>query len=324
MSEGNDIKLPVMEELVISSSPHLHNNWSIKKIMYIVILALLPSCAMGFYYFGIDALLVLLVSVLSCVIVEFLWNKVSGKDTTILDGSAVITGLLLGMNLSAGVPLWICVLGGILAIVIGKMVYGGLGYNPFNPALVARVALLISFPKIMTTWMAVGSDITKTCATPLTNATSSLYESNLLDLFLGSTGGCLGETSAIALLLGGLILISFGLIKWQISVTFILTVAIFAFLDNLSWGIQDASTMALKHIFAGGLLLGAIFMATDMVTSPMTTLGCIVFGCGCGIITSVIRLFGGYPEGVSFSILFMNALVPLIDRYTRRKPFGKL
>jgi electron transport complex protein RnfD len=221
------------------------------------------------------------------------------------------------MNINAGVPWWVCILGGLLAIVLGKQLFGGLGYNPFNPALVARVGLLIGLPEIMTTWNATrGADVV-TAATPLGLEPGTTSLGNLL---VGNVGGCLGETSAIALLIGGAVLIYFKLIKWQLPAAFIGTVFVITGVVHL---ISPETTFSpVFHVVSGGLLLGAFFMATDMVTSPMTKKGTWIFGVGCGIMTSLIRLWGSYPEGVSFSILFMNALTPLIDRVTISKPFG--
>ncbi len=356
MSEEKKIMLPDLSELIVSSSPHLHNSQTISKIMYIVILSLLPSCAVGIYYFGIDAALVLVYCVSFCIFLEYLASSILGQQIRIKDGSAALTGLLLGMNLSSTVPWWICLIGSIFAIILAKSIFGGLGYNPFNPALVARVALLIGFPSLMTEWIAPDAKTIEntentvtgattgatemidsaeiinsvetvsdmvTSATPLTYTPEMVakYDGSLyMDLFLGNTGGCIGETSAIALLLGGILLIAFKLIKWQIPLAFIGTVAIISGIAHIAN--PDEVLTPLVHILAGGLFLGAFFMATDMVTTPMTIKGAWIFGIGCGIITSLIRIWAGYPEGVSFSILFMNALVPLIDRYTAKKPFG--
>ncbi len=256
--------------------------------------------------------------------VEAVWKKAAGQPAdSWKDGSAALTGLLLAMNLSAGAPWWICILGSLLAIGLGKQLFGGLGYNPFNPALVARVALLIGFPQLMTSWVAPQPGKFFACdaltgATPL--GAEGKAVATLSDLFTGNVGGCLGETSALALLIGGVFLLIRKLIKWQVPASFIGTVAIITGLVHHFN--PELTPPALYHVLAGGLLIGAFFMATDMVTSPMTGNGALIFGCGCGIITSVIRIWGGYPEGVSFSILFMNALTPLIDRYTIGKPFG--
>jgi electron transport complex protein RnfD len=313
--------MPDPARLVVSNSPHMRSGQTISKIMFTVIAALLPACAAGVWFFGFAALKVLLLCTLSCVAFEEGWNKLVKRAPTWKDGSALITGLLLGMNLNAGVPWWVCVLGGLLAIILGKQLFGGLGYNPFNPALVARVGLLIGLPEIMTTWnatRAMGADVLTT-ATPLGLAPGTVA---LKDMLVGNIGGCLGETSALALLIGGIILMVFKLIKWQVPLAYIGTVFAMTGIAHL----VDPETYhsPVVHVMTGGLLLGAFFMATDMVTSPMTRKGAWVFGIGCGVMTSLIRLWGAYPEGVSFSILFMNALTPLIDRVTINKPFGSV
>jgi H+/Na+-translocating ferredoxin:NAD+ oxidoreductase subunit D len=355
-----EMLLPKGDELVLSSSPHIHADEDVQKIMIKVIIALMPAVFAGMLLFGNAAIMVILYCVAFSVAAEMIWCKIAGKPLdTVKDFSAVLTGLLLAMNLSAGVPWWLCLIGAFLAIWLGKQVFGGLGHNPFNPALVARVALLIALPKYMTSWVPtkfmngnVGSYAQKfftpeawnnvlgeqldgiTCATPLgvVSTTEKVLQNaqgvfaNVANpeayqqYFLGNMGGCLGETSAVALLLGGIILILFKLIKWQVPVFYVATVAIFTAIINYFF--PGVTPPALFHILTGGLLLGAIFMATDMVTSPMTKKGAVIFGMGCGVITCVIRIWGNYPEGVSFAILFMNALVPLIDRFASKKPFG--
>ncbi len=315
------IRLPDPARLVVSNSPHMCSGENIRKIMFTVVGAMLPACAVGIWFFGLAALQVLVLCTLSCVAFEELWNKMAKRPSTWKDGSAIITGILLGMNLNAGVPWWVCILGGLLAIILAKQLFGGLGYNPFNPALVARVGLLIGLPEIMTTWNApqagqMLADVT-TGATPLGMAPGTVEIQHML---IGNTGGCLGETSAIALLIGGAVLMVFKLIKWQVPLAFIGSVALITGIAH--WANPAAYASPVVHVLSGGLLLGAFFMATDMVTSPMTKKGAWIFGLGCGIMTSLIRLWGAYPEGVSFSILFMNALTPLIDRMTMQKPFG--
>ncbi len=311
------IQMPDPSRFVVSNSPHTRDNQSINKIMFTVVLAMLPACLVGIWFFGFAALKVLLLCTVSCVVIEEGWNKLMKRASTWKDGSAILTGILLGMNLNAGVPWWVCVIGGVLAIILGKQLFGGLGYNPFNPALVARVGLLIGFPAIMTTWNTTrGADVITT-ATPLGMEPGTASLGGLLS---GNVGGCLGETSAIALLIGGAILLACKLIKWQVPVAFIGSVFVITGVAHL---ISPETTHSpVFHVLSGGLLLGAFFMATDMVTSPMTKKGALIFGLGCGIMTSAIRLWGSYPEGVSFSILFMNALTPLIDRSTISKPFG--
>jgi electron transport complex protein RnfD len=324
MSESEStpsVRLPDPAKLIVSNSPHLRDKPTIHRIMITVVAAMAPACIAGVLFFGIAALNVLVLCTLSCVLAEEGWNKLMKRPSTWKDGSALLSGVLLGMNLNAGAPWWICVLGGLLAMILGKQLYGGLGYNPFNPVLVARVGLLIGFPGIMTTWnkpefgqWAIDG---VTAATPLGLAPGETFIKNML---LGNVGGCLGETSAIALLIGGAILLYFKLIKWEVPLSFIGTVFVITAAAHVFNPADYHSPFV--HVLSGGLLLGAFFMATDMVTSPMTRKGAWIFGFGCGLITSLIRLWGAYPEGVSFAILFMNALTPLIDRGTIRKPFG--
>lgn len=336
MSENirQEIKLPETDKLIVSSSPHLHSGENISKIMLYVIISLMPACAVGVYYFGFNAVKVLFYCTASSMIIEWICCKMAGRPSTLRDGSAAVTGILLAMNLNAGVPWWVCVIGSVMAIGLAKQLYGGLGYNPFNPALVARVGLLIGFPQIMTTWMAPQAHNffaldTVTCATPLGLVKEGLTPDKLsqvtssqsiVEYAIGNVGGCLGETSVFALLIGGLALIILKIIRWQVPVAYIGTVAIFtAIVHQVD---PSATPSALFHLVTGGLFLGAFFMATDMVTSPMTGRGGFIFGVGCGIITCLIRIWGSYPEGVSFSILIMNSLTPLIDRYTCNRPFG--
>ncbi|MBN2297116.1 MAG: RnfABCDGE type electron transport complex subunit D [Deltaproteobacteria bacterium] len=323
-----------MKDIFVSSSPHIHSPEDTPWIMRQVVYALIPGALIGVYFFGIPAITVIAVSVVSCVIIEALWQKLTKKDITVTDGSAALTGLLLAMNLPSGSPWWLVVLGSLVAIVIGKQVYGGLGNNPFNPALVARVFLLISFPVHMTTWpqprsfFSLSAD-TVTGATPLGALKTAIFEHgtitaaphlNLMDPFLGNVGGSLGEISALALILGGIYLIIRKIINWHIPIFYIGTVAL---ITGIFW-LMDPNTFAdpAFHLISGGLMLGAFFMATDMVTSPITNKGKIIFAIGCGVITVVIRFWGGYPEGVSFAILIMNALVPLINKATKPGKFG--
>jgi electron transport complex protein RnfD len=308
--------------------------------MLLVIAALAPACITGVVFFGIRALWVLVLCTVGCVGFEALFARLMKRPVMVADGSALVTGILLGMNLSAATPWWICLVGCFLAIYLGKMVYGGLGYNPFNPALVGRVGLLIAFPGALTTWVKPVDSIftwvrpvdAMTTATPLgtlgvlkswaPDQVMRVGESTLSywDCAIGRMGGCIGETSALALLVGGLFLIAMRIIRWQVPVAFIGTVLVVAGVSHaVSPGVYAPP---LFHLLTGGLFLGAFFMATDMVTSPMTGLGAFIFGAGCGIVTCVIRIWGSYPEGVSFSILIMNALTPLIDRYTAMRPFG--
>ena len=311
----DEVRLPDTGNLIVSSSPHYHDTQNVPRIMLTVIAALVPACVMGVVYFGVRAVCVLVVCSVSCMVFEALFCRLLERPVSVRDCSALLTGLLLGMNLSALTPWWVCVIGALLAIGLGKMIYGGLGYNPFNPA----------FPSAMTTWVRPepGRFLCQavTTATPLGELqTNHVVGQEYLNYFLGNVGGCIGETSAVALLVGGLVLIALKLVRWQVPVCFICTVALFAGSTYLIW--PETCAPPVFHILTGGLMLGAFFMATDMVTSPMSASGAVIFAIGCGVLTSVIRIWGSYPEGVSFSILIMNALTPLIDRYTSRRPFG--
>lgn len=301
-------------KLFVNSSPHLKSMRTTKGIMFDVIIALIPAVIFSIYFFSYTAALIIAVSTATAVVFELLYNMLSKKKQTIGNLSAVVTGIILALNLPpVKSSIWISAVGTFVAIVIVKMLFGGIGKNIFNPAIAARVFLTVSFAGQMTDWVAPGTDGIST-ATPLAlmqNGTSTGY----LDLFLGNIGGSLGETSALALLIGLVWLMSRRVITWHIPVSFIGTAALFSFLFG-----QDP----LFHILSGGMLLGAIFMATDYVTSPITWIGKLIFGFGCGLITIAIRLFGNLPEGVSFSILFMNAMVPLIDRYTIPGSFGEV
>ncbi|MDR2972201.1 MAG: RnfABCDGE type electron transport complex subunit D [Bacteroidales bacterium] len=325
-------------QLFVSGSPHIHSSESVKKIMWAVVVALLPALLISVYFFGLPAILVTVVSILSCLLFEYLIQKflIKGKNT-FGDGSAVITGLLLAFNLPSNLPLYWVVLGALVAIGIGKMAFGGLGRNPFNPALVGRVFLLISRPVEMTTWptpkpiWSFGVDAV-TGPTPLgilkegvmnEKPVEQLMEQmpNYVQMLLGQMGGSFGEISFIALLVGASFLLFRKVITWHIPISFILS----AFLLSGSLYLYDPTCYAnpFFHIIVGGLMLGACFMATDMVTSPTSPWGMIVFGTGCGILTIVIRTFGAYPEGVSFAILLMNAFTPLINKAFKPKRFGE-
>ncbi|MBE0501976.1 MAG: RnfABCDGE type electron transport complex subunit D [Desulfuromonadales bacterium] len=323
------------EPVYISSSPHIDSGATTSKIMRNVIYSLLPACAMAIYLFGLPGLRTLLLCTLGCMMFEALCNKLGGKPGTLSDGSAALTGILLALNLPPGSPWWLALLGAAIAIVIGKQIYGGLGYNPFNPALVARVVLLISFPVQMTIWAAptpfsTGFDAV-TAATPLgewktavmlTGKLPENLSAGTLNYLTGNMPGSLGEVSALALLLGGLYLLVRKVITWHIPVSFIGTTLL---LSGIFWLVDPTRYPdPLFHFLTGGLLLGAFFMATDMVTSPITTKGMLIFGIGCGVLTVLIRLFGGYPEGVSFAILLMNAVTPLIDRFVKPRVFGTM
>lgn len=299
--------------LIIASSPHVRAKDSVQTIMYSVAIALLPAVAAGVYFFGWYALAIVLVSVGAAVATEVIWQKLRKQSLTVSDGSAIVTGLLLAMNLPPNAPLWMAALGSFVAILIGKQVYGGLGANPFNPALVGRVFLTASFPLLMTSWvLPAGYDAIAT-ATPLAVMQAG-GEIPLSNLFWGSVPGCLGETSAFALLLGGLYLLIKGYIDYRIVVGLFGTVTILSWIMGLN---------PLAQLFSGGLMLGGLFMATDMVTSPVTPKGRWIFGIGTGILIMLIRQGAGMPEGVSFSILLMNAAVPLINRTTRPRIYGR-
>lgn len=304
--------------------------------MYDVIIALIPALAVSFYFFGWGAFVVTLTSVATCMLFEWLISRflMGRKELTILDGSAILTGLLLALNVPSTLPLWIIVIGALVAIGIGKMSFGGLGSNIFNPAIVGRVMLLISFPVQMTSYpMPRGMEATLDAtsgATPLAIAKGVVRGSegftmdklpSLVDNLLGSVGGSLGEVSAVALLIGFAYLLIRKVITWHVPVAIIATVAIFAGIMNLAN--PEVYAGPLFHILSGGLLLGAIFMATDYVTSPMSNSGMLLYGVMIGIITMLIRLFGAYPEGMSFAILFMNGIVPIINRYMPPHLFGK-
>lgn len=297
-------------KLTVSSNPHIKDKDNVNKIMWYVILALLPASITGVYLFKVNALLIIVLSVVSAVLTELIIQKLTKKPVTVKDGSAVLTGLLLALTLSPLVPWWIPVFGAIFAIAIGKQIFGGLGHNIFNPALAGRAFLVASWPALMTRWLLPDG---VTGATPLGLLKLEGIKTGYLQLFLGNIGGCIGETSAIALLIGAGFLFYKKIIDWRIPAAYIGSVFVFAFIFR-----QDP----IFHILAGGLLIGAFFMATDYVTSPITQNGKLIFGFGCGFLTIILRLFSSYPEGVMFAILLMNAAVPLVDRYTRLKPFG--
>lgn len=325
------------QPIIISASPHVHSDRTSKKLMYDVVIALIPAFLVSLYVFGLGALLVTVVAVVSCILFEFLIQKYLLKtEITISDGSALITGILLAFNLPSNLPIWMIIVGSLVAIAVAKSSFGGLGFNIFNPALVGRVFLFISFPVQMSTWpTAIENNTTLsdavTGATPLGVVKEGLMYGETItdvitkipsniDLFLGITGGSLGEMSVIALLIGGLYLIIRKVILWHIPVTMLLTMG---FITGIFWLVDAEMYMPpLFHILTGGAILGAFFMATDLVTSPMTKKGMVIFAIGIGIITVMIRIFGAYPEGVSFAILIMNAFVPLINSYSKPRRFG--
>ena len=302
-------------KLTLASSPHIHSGRSTSRIMLDVIIALCPAAIAGIVIFGWRAALVLAVTVGACVGFEALFNLIVKKDQTVGDLSAIVTGLLLGMNLPANVPIWQCVVGALFAMVVVKGLFGGLGNNPVNPAITARVFMLVAFASMTTSAFPTIVD-TVAGATPLSLAEGEAAPS-LLDLFFGLHGGAIGETCAVALIIGGVYLIVRRVITWQIPVSFIGTVFVLSFfMEGMN------AEAALSMILSGGLMIGAIFMATDYVTSPVTAWGKVIFGFGAGLITFLIRYFGVYPEGVSFAILLMNIVTPYINSWTKHKVFG--
>ncbi|MFA5092700.1 MAG: RnfABCDGE type electron transport complex subunit D [Candidatus Omnitrophota bacterium] len=307
--------------LIVSGSPHIHKNESIPKIMWAVVLSLIPAGVAGVIIFGLDALWVTLVAVIAAVLTEWVCGILTKKKVTIFDGSAVITGILLAFNLPSNVPIWLPIVGAVFSIAIGKQVFGGLGQNIFNPALVGRVFLMASWPKYMTTFTRPFSFDAVTSATPLALLKEGkiLGDISYLDLFLGNRGGCIGEVCILALLIGAAFLLIKGYISWHIPVTYIVTTALFTYVFGAA---QFFHGDWLFSILTGGLVLGAFFMATDYVATPLTIKGQIIFGIGCGLLTGVIRIWGGYPEGVSYAILMMNAATPFIDRYTKPRIYG--
>ncbi len=327
--------------LTVSGSPHIHGDESVKKIMYGVVIAMVPAMLVSFYFFGLGAIRVTIIAVASCLLFEYLIQRYLLKGVaTINDGSAIITGMLLSFNVPSGLPVWMVIIGSLVAIGIGKMTFGGLGKNPFNPALVGRVFLLISFPVDMTSWPKPGTFSTAitdaiTGPTPLaimkegvskgqtvTDILASGKIPSYVEMLLGNMGGSIGEISAIAIIIGGIYMLIRKIITWHIPVSFILSAFIFS---GILWLIDGTHYVdPLFHLVTGGLMLGAIFMATDMVTSPMAPKGQIIFGLGCGLLTMIIRIFGAYPEGVSFAILIMNAFVPLINKAFKPIRFGEV
>lgn len=307
--------------LLVNTSPHLHKKESVSRIMWMVVLSLIPTGIAGVYIFGLGALQAIILGVVAAVITEMVLQLATKKKITILDGSAVLTGLLLAYNLPPNVPFWLPIIGSVFAIAIGKQIFGGLGQNIFNPALVGRVFLMASWPKYMTTFIKPMNYDAITSATPLAIIKEGkiLEKISYLDLFLGNRGGCIGEVCILALLIGAIFLLIRGYISWHIPASYILTTGLFTYI----FGAKVFFTGDwLFHVLSGGLILGAFFMATDYVTSPLTAKGQIVFGLGCGLLTAVIRLWGGYPEGVSYAILIMNAAAPIIDRYTKKRIYG--
>lgn len=315
----------VTKPLILSCSPHFHSVYTTNRAMLEVTLACLPAAIAGIYFFGLRALMVIAASVIGACAAEWISIKIMKRPATIADGSAVLTGLLLALCLPPALPVWMAALGSVFAIVIGKQVFGGLGQNIFNPAHIGRALLLASFPVQMTVWTApAGLAVDAvTMATPLaalkTGAMAELP--SLGQMVIGQIGGCIGETCGVAIILGGLFLIWRGHIDWRIPATYLGTVFALSLVFGLAKGY--GAEYALYQLFSGGLLLGAFFMATDWVTSPITKNGRLIFGLGLGILTCLIRFFGGLAEGVCYSILLMNILTPLIDRYTRGRIYGR-
>jgi electron transport complex protein RnfD len=303
-------------QFIVSSGPFIGEGESVRRVMWRVNIALLPALGWGVWSFGPTALKVTAACVLSCVLVEALIQKLRGIKVSIDDGSAVVTGVLLAFNLPPDFPLWMTALGSFVAIAIAKQAFGGLGYNIFNPALIGRAFLLASYPVQMTTWRQYGAWDGVTGATPLAiiKEKLSVQLPSYLDMFLGRVGGCIGETSTLALLLGAVLLFVFRDITWHTPVSFIGTLAVMSALTG-----RDP----LFEVLAGGAVLGALYMATDMVTIPVSGKGRLIFGVGCGVITAVIRKWGGYPEGVCYAILLMNASTPIIDRHCWPRVFGE-
>ena len=330
---------PLAKTLTIRSSPHIGAAASVDSIMFNVVLALLPVCIYAVYAFGLAALLILVTAVASCVLTEHLLCKLSGKATTVGDWSAVITGLLYGLVLPPSLPLWMVSAGGMIAVALGKFLFGGLGYNPFNPALVGRAILQAAFPAAMTRWPELGSSrfdslppstlaapLTKpvydgvSAATPLADWKFNQQPSATGDLLFGLTSGSTGETCAILILIGGIYLVARRMMSWQIPLAILLTVAGCSSILHLIDPARYAGPLFM--LLSGGLMLGAVFMATDMVASPMTHLGCVVYGVLIGLLVVLIRVWGGMPEGVMYAILLANALSPHIDGLVQPRVFG--
>lgn len=323
-------------KLIVSLSPHVHSGDSVQKNMYGVILALVPALLVSLCVFGMGAAIVMATSVAACVLFEWAITKyiLKREKCTVCDGSAILTGLLLAFNLPSNLPLWIIIIGALVAIGVGKMTFGGLGCNPFNPALVGRIFLLISFPVQMTTWPVPGQLTSyvdaETMATPLSIMSRAIKSGDStilnelpssLDMFLGQSAGCLGEVSALALLLGFAWMLYKKIITWHIPVSILATVFVLGGIMHLA---NPVYANPVDQLLTGGLMLGAIYMATDYVTSPMNHKGQLIYGVCIGVLTIVIRSFGAYPEGMSFAIFIMNAFTPLINTYCKPKRFGEV
>ena len=309
--------------LTVSSPPHIYGSDTIQKRMRDVLIALSPACILGFYYYGNDAFVTTAACIISAVVAEYLYMKITRKKTTIHDYSAAITGLLLAFNLPPHVPLWIPIIGSVFAIIAVKQLFGGLGSNFINPALAGRAFLLASFPVYMTTWTVSPDAVSGATYLAIVKENPAFVPqfSDYMALLFGKVGGCIGETSAVALIAGGLYLIVRRVINWRIPVFYIGSFAVFAFIFGRT---GFFSGDILFEVLNGGLMMGAFFMATDYATSPITPKGKVIMGIGCGFLTVMIRFYGGYPEGVSYAILIMNLFVPLIDKYVRPRIFGKV
>ena len=321
-------------KLIVSLSPHVHSGDSVQKNMYGVIIALVPALLVSLFVFGMGAAIVMATSVAACVLFEWAITKyiLKREKCTVCDGSAILTGLLLAFNLPSNLPLWIIIIGALVAIGVGKMTFGGLGCNPFNPALVGRIFLLISFPVQMTTWPVPGQYTAyvdaETMATPLSIMSRAIKAGDAtilnelpssLDMFLGQSAGCLGEVSALALLLGLAWMLYKKIITWHIPVSILATVFVLGGIMHLA---SPVYANPVDQLLTGGLMLGAIYMATDYVTSPMNHKGQLIYGVCIGVLTIVIRSFGAYPEGMSFAILIMNAFTPILNTYVKPQRFG--
>ncbi|MBD80986.1 MAG: electron transporter RnfD [Crocinitomicaceae bacterium] len=327
------------DKLSISTAPFLKDDDSTPKIMFLVVYTLMPVVAVSFYFFGLAAILVTITSVFSCMFTEWVFNTSGDRSRSLKDGSGLITGLLLALTLPPGFPLWMVFLGGVVAIGMGKVIWGGLGQNVFNPALLGRAFLQAAFPTAITTWsppdgrffglrgtnlampMMQGKNIDgATGATPLAKMKFEQVGTDTMDLLLGNTGGSLGETCGILLILAGIFLLVRKIINWRIPLSIVLTVSIFS---GIFWMIDPARYPSpVFMILSGGMLLGTVYMATDLVTSPLTPKGCWVFGIGIGLLIVLIRNWGGLPEGVMYAILLMNAATPLINKYTKIRTYG--
>jgi len=316
------MKIVINQIMTVSSPPHIYGNDTIESRMRDVLIALSPAFFMSLYHYGVQAFYTTAIAVISALFAEYLYQKVSGKTVTINDYSAAITGVLIGFNLPPDIPFWIPVIGSVFAIIVVKQLFGGLGSNFVNPALAARALLLVSFPVHMTRWTFAPDAVSSATYLAIIKENPAWVPemSDYMSLLFGKVGGCIGETSAVALIIGGIYLIIRKTIHWRIPVFYIGSFAVFAFIFGRT---GFFSGDILFEILNGGLLMGAFFMATDYATSPITPNGKIVMGVGCGLLTVFIRFFGGYPEGVSYAIIIMNLFVPLIDKYFRPRIYGK-